>query len=204
MTPRTLRLAIAGPAGRLEAALDLPAEGLPARGLALVCHPHPLHGGTMENKVVMTVARAALALGWRTLRFNTRGTGSSEGTWDAGRGEVDDAAAALQSQRAPGEPLLLAGFSFGASIASRLARALVADAPRLVLVGPAVQNFEVAPPPPATLVVHGESDDVVPLAAVLDWARTHSQPVTVVPGVGHFFHGQLPLLKDLVQRHLAA
>jgi alpha/beta superfamily hydrolase len=201
MTPQTQRLTLTGPAGTLQAALDLPATGVGSRGLALICHPHPLHGGTLDNKVVTTLARAALALGWRTLRFNTRGTGSSQGQWDGGRGELDDAAAALAAVREPGEPLLLAGFSFGGSIASRLARDL--GEPRLVLVGPAVVNFEVAPPPPATLVVHGEADDVVPLAAVLDWARPLAQPVTVVPGAGHFFHGQLPLLKELVQRHLA-
>jgi alpha/beta superfamily hydrolase len=195
----------------LDAALDAPAEGTVARGLALICHPHPLHGGTMDNKVVITLARAAQACGWRTLRFNTRGTGSSQGAWDGGRGEVDDAQAALLAQRAEGEAVLLAGFSFGSSLAAQLARRLAADevagqsaAQRLVLVGPAVLNFEVPAVPAGTLVVHGEADDVVPLAAVLDWARPQVQPVVVVPGVGHFFHGQLPLLKSLVQQHLDA
>jgi alpha/beta superfamily hydrolase len=189
---------VAGPAGDLECAIDTPADG--ARGLALVCHPHPLHGGTMDNKVVVTLARAHLQCGWRVARFNFRGIGGSGGSWDEGRGEIDDALAVARALRAGDEPLALAGFSFGGYVASHAAAALgVRD---LVLVGPATQNFTVAPVPPGTLVIHGEADEVVPLAATLDWARPQSQPVLVVPGGGHFFHGQLPLLKELVVRHL--
>jgi uncharacterized protein len=189
---------VAGPAGDLECAIDTPADG--ARGLALVCHPHPLHGGTMDNKVVVTLARAHLQCGWRVARFNFRGIGGSAGSWDEGRGEIDDALAVARALRAGDEPLALAGFSFGGYVASHAAAALgVRD---LVLVGPATQNFTVAPVPPGTLVIHGEADEVVPLAATLDWARPQSQPVLVVPGGGHFFHGQLPLLKELVVRHL--
>ena len=202
MNPRTERRLIAGPAGNLECALDAPSHGA-AQGLAVVCHPHPLHGGTLDNKVVATLARAFVQAGWRTVRFNFRGVGASVGAWDEGRGEIDDALAVVASLRAgDAEPLALAGFSFGAYVASHVACTHV---PRqLVLVGPATQNFTVAPVAPGTLVIHGESDDVAPLAATLDWARPLVQPVVVVPGTGHFFHGQLPLLKSLVVRHLSA
>ena len=210
MNALTERLVIAGPAGGLECAVDRPGVatsgpggGSPRiDGLALVCHPHPLHGGTMDNKVVQTLARAMVQAGWTTVRFNFRGVGRSEGGWDAGVGEVDDALAVLQALRPPGAPLVLAGFSFGAYVASQLAARLAAGGgddtvQRVVLVGPAVQNFEVAAVPADSIVIHGEHDDVVPLGAVLDWARPLGVPVIVVPGAGHFFHGQLPLLKRL-------
>ena len=161
----------------------------------------------MDNKVVQTLARAFLQLGWRTLRLNYRGVGASEGQWDEGRGETDDAQAALQAVAHADEPLLLAGFSFGGFVAASLAQRLshAGQAPqRLVLVGPATGNFAVPPVAPDTLVVHGEADDVVPLQATLDWARPQSLPVVVLPGVGHFFHGQLPLLKSVVLRAVQA
>ena len=204
MNALTLRQAVSGPAGDIECALDAPAEGSgsPAspRGLALVCHPHPLHGGTMDNKVVQTVARAALQAGWRTVRFNFRGVGASAGAWDEGRGEVDDAQVVLQALRLPGEPFVLAGFSFGAYVAASLDARLTDEdaAVQRILVGPAVQNFPTPAVRAQTLVIHGETDEVVPLPAVLDWARPQVLPVTVVPATGHFFHGQLPLLKRLV------
>ncbi len=202
MNPHTRREQIAGPAGTLECAINDPAEA--PRGVAIVCHPHPLHGGTMDNKVVQTLARAFLQLGHRCVRFNFRGIGASQGTWDEGNGEVDDALAVIDAFRAPALPLLLAGFSFGGHIAARAAHRLPegAQASQLVLVGPATRNFETPAVPPHTLVIHGEHDDVVPLQATLDWARPHSLPITVVPGGGHFFHGQLPLLKDIVLRAL--
>lgn len=204
MNAHTQRLRIAGPAGELECALDAPAEGSPARGLAVICHPHPLHGGTMDNKVVQTLARACVQLGWRTVRFNFRGVGTSRGAWDEGRGEVEDALAVIAACRQGEEPLLLGGFSFGGYVASQAAQR-VAPAPKhLVLVGPATSRFDVAQVPAGTLVVHGEQDEVVPLSATLDWARPQALPVVVVPGVGHFFHGQLPLLKSIVLRHLAS
>jgi len=206
MNSQTEKRLIAGPAGMIECALDLPAEGVPPRGLALICHPNPTQGGTMDNKVVQTLARAFLQLGYRTARFNFRGIGKSEGGWDEGRGEIDDALAVLQAVREPGETLVLAGFSFGGYIASQAALRIPDDAKaeRMVLVGPAASRFDTAPVPPDTLVIHGEVDDVVPLQAVLDWARPQSLPVVVVPGVGHFFHGQLPLLKNLVVRNWAS
>lgn len=206
MNPRTELTTAAGPAGGLACALDAPSDGVAMRGLAVVCHPHPLHGGTMNNKVVQTLARAFVQRGWRSVRFDFRGVGASAGQWDGGVGEVDDALAVVRAFRASGEPLALAGFSFGAYVASQAAARLAGQAPaeRVVLVGPAVQNFAVAPLPAGSLVVHGEADEVVPLSAVLDWARPQAQPVVVVPGTGHFFHGQLPLLKSLVLGALAA
>ena len=156
----------------------------------------------MDNKVVVTLARAFVQCGWRAVRFNYRGVGGSAGTWDEGRGEIDDALAVAAALREPGQALALAGFSFGGYVASHAAAALHPE--RLVLVGPATQTFTVAPVPAGTLVIHGQADDVVPLAATLDWARPQALPVVVVPGGGHFFHGQLSLLKSLVVRHLSA
>jgi hypothetical protein len=198
MNPRTEKRAVAGPAGALECAIDAPA-GV-SRGLAVICHPHPLHGGTMDNKVVVTLARAHVQSGWRTVRFNFRGIGHSAGAWDEGRGEIDDALAVTRALREGDEQLAIAGFSFGGYVASHAAAALRASS--LVLIAPATQNFTVAAVPAGTLVVHAEADEVVPLACTLDWARPQALPVVVVPGGGHFFHGQLPLLKELVARHL--
>jgi alpha/beta superfamily hydrolase len=164
----------------------------------------------MDNKVVQTLARAFVSLGYTALRFNFRGIGASQGAWDAGRGEVDDALAVLQAHRTAGQAYVVAGFSFGGAIAAQAAARLAtlsapADAPaRVVLVAPAVVNFPAPPVPSDTLVVHGEQDDVVPLAAVFDWARPQSLPVTVLPGAGHFFHGQLPVLKQIVVGACAA
>jgi uncharacterized protein len=207
MTPRTRRERIAGPAGAIECAIDEPAD-MP-RGIAVICHPHPQFGGTLDNKVVQTLARAFAQLGLRSVRFNFRGVGASEGAWDEGRGEVDDALAVIAAYRRSAEaeaalalPLVLAGFSFGGYVAAEAARRLPegAKASRLVLVAPSTQKEKVPPVPSDTLVVHGDADDVVPLAATLEWARPQSLPVTVVPGAGHFFHGQLTLLKDIVLR----
>ena len=206
------RGSLQGPVGALELAIDAPEAGAPVHGVAVLCHPHPLHGGAMDNKVVVTLARTFMQLGWRSVRFNFRGVGRSDGAWDEGRGEIDDALAVIAAQRVPDLPLVLAGFSFGGYVATqaaaRLAAAPKADrrvddtgqesAPRLVLVAPAAGRFTLAPVPADTVVIHGEADDVVPLAAVLDWARPQSLPITVVPGAGHFFHGQLTLLKQIV------
>ena len=192
------RTDIAGPVGRLEVALDEP-DGAP-RGVAVLCHPHPVHGGTMDNKVVQTLARAFVQVGYRSVRFNFRGVGASQGQWDEGHGEIDDAMAVVNAFRAAALPLALGGFSFGGYVASHIAsRVAAAGAPaRLVLVGPATSTFGVADAAPDTLVIHGEADDVVPLQATLDWARPLQLPVVVMPGVGHYFHGQLTRLRDLV------
>ena len=156
----------------------------------------------MDNKVVVTLARAFVQSGWRAIRFNFRGVGGSAGTWDEGRGEVLDALAVAAGLCDPVRPLALAGFSFGGHVASHAATSLHPQ--RLVLVGPATASFEVAAVPAHALVVHAEADEVVPLQATLDWARPQSLPVVVVPGGSHFFHGHLPLLKSILLRHLAA
>ena len=216
---------IDGPVGALECAIDepLPVADAALRGAVVLCHPHPVHGGTMDNKVVQTLARAFLQMGYRVLRFNFRGVGASAGVWDEGRGEIDDALAVVAHQRAamPDLALALGGFSFGgyvaAQAADRLAKITPRPAPqpalqpapqpapqpfaveRLVLIGPATSRFPMpATVAPDTVVIHGEADDVVPLSATLDWARPQVLPVIVLPGVGHFFHGQLPLLKSQV------
>jgi len=211
MNLQTRKLQLSGSAGALEVLVDEPnlAEGQELRGTALVCHPHPLFGGSMDNKVVQTLARAFMLSGWRAVRFNFRGVGASVGVYDEGRGECDDALAVI-AQVAPHGALALAGFSFGAFIASEVVQRLPESRPpeQVVLVGVAASRFSVAPVPQAlhdrTLVVHGEVDDTVPLDAVLQWARPQNLPVTVIPGVAHFFHGQLPLLRALVLRHLRA
>ncbi|MEP6740521.1 MAG: alpha/beta fold hydrolase [Caldimonas sp.] len=206
MNPRTVREIVDGPAGRIECALDRP-EVAPL-GLVLLCHPHPQFGGTLDNKVVQTVARAFLQIGWASVRFNFRGVGESTGSWDEGHGEVGDALAVLRLWRERPEftalPIVMAGFSFGGYVAAEAASRLVGDtrARRLVLIAPSTQKQTVPDVPADTLVIHGENDDVVPLAATLAWAGTQNLPVIVFPGVGHFFHGQLSLLKSVVVREL--
>ena len=205
MTPRTIVQAVAGPAGRIECAVDLP-EGEP-RGIALACHPHPQFGGTMDNKVVQTLARAYVQCGWKSVRCNFRGIGASEGAWDEGRGELEDARAVLAAFRdgAPsGQPYLLGGFSFGGWIAAELAASQREDdrPQRVVLVGPSSQKQQLPPLGASTVVVHGEADDVVPLASTLDWARPLGLPVIVFPGVGHFFHGKISVLKNVLVQQL--
>ncbi len=207
MNAQTELLQVEGPAGVLEAAIDRCAGA--EVGTAVIAHPHPLFGGTMTNKVVQTLARAAVLAGLNAVRFNFRGVGASAGTWDEGKGERDDMLAVIE-QLAPSGPLVLAGFSFGAFVTSHVLPAVQAhrDVRHVVLVGTAASRFQVATIAPElharTLVVHGEADDTVPLASVMDWARPQTLPVTVVPGGGHFFHGQLPLLRELVCRHLRA
>jgi alpha/beta superfamily hydrolase len=190
------RGSIAGPAGALEVALNVP-EG-PVRGIALIAHPHPLQGGTLDNKVVQTLAKTFAALGYAAARFNFRGVGKSEGQFDDGIGETDDALAALAAAKLEfGElPVVLAGFSFGSYVQTRVAHAIAAE--RLVLIGPAVKRFPIEVVPPDTIVIHGEEDDVVALADVLAWARPQQLPIIVFPGCGHFFHGRLPQLQRVI------
>ena len=197
MKASTQRTALVGPAGNLECAIDSPAGAAP-RGVAVLCHPHPQHGGTMDNKVVQTLARALVELGYSSVRFNFRGVGASQGLWDEGRGEIDDALAVISAHRVATRPLVLGGFSFGAYVASQAAQRLTEAAERLVLVGPAVKSFDVPTVPADTVLIHGERDEVVALLDVFDWARPQSLPVTVLPGAGHFFHGQLSVLKQIV------
>lgn len=208
MNPGTRIVGVDGPAGRIEVALDRPEVAV--RGLAVIAHPHPLYGGTRDNKVVQTIARALLALGHVCWRPDFRGVGASAGTHDEGRGETDDLLAVVATARAdlPGGdalPLVLAGFSFGSFVQSRVALRLAQagrPAARLVFVGTAASRFAVEPVPEDTLVIHGEHDDTVPLAAVLDWARPQALPVVVIPGADHFFHRRLTGLKQLLLREL--
>ena len=194
MRASTRREFVAGPAGRIECAVDSP-EGTP-RGIALIAHPHPLFGGSLDNKVVQTLARAFLELGYETWRPNFRGVGQTEGVHDEGRGELEDLEAVLNSIKR--EKLILAGFSFGASLAAKLAEK--AKPEWLVLVGVGITRIMAPPVPPGTLVIHGENDDTVPLAAVMDWARPQELPVVVVPGADHFFHRKLHILRALVHQ----
>ena len=212
MNRSTRRETIPGPAGTLELAIDLPAQA--PRGLAVVAHPHPLQGGTLDNKVAQTLARAWVQLGFAAVRPNFRGVGASQGAYTEGLGETDDLRAAMvHAQRELGladdAPLAISGFSFGGFVAARLCAQLREqgrEVHHLCLVAPAVASFAV----PAMrdeagntlarrmLVVHGEADDVVPLGATMDWALPQAQPVLVVPGAGHFFHGMLTPLKQWV------
>lgn len=200
MNTHTQAFSIVGAAGALQCALDLPAE--PPRGIALVAHPHPLYGGTMDNKVAQTLARAFVGLGYATARMNFRGVGTSAGSHDHGHGETDDMAllAAHMRRQYPGLPLALAGFSFGTFVQAQLQLRLSAEgapAERLVLVGSAAGKWPMPPVPANTKLIHGENDDTIPLADVFDWARPLDIPVIVIPGAGHFFHGKLQHIKAL-------
>ena len=207
--PDNDRLVIDGPAGALEALLEVPKDEA-VRGVAVVLHPHPLHGGTMQNKVAHTLARSFVRQGFAALRFNFRGTGASEGAWDEGRGELDDALAAIAwaRDRYPGQPLWIAGFSFGAAIAIRAA---IESAPAgLVSVAPAVRRFadglETQPSCP-WLVVQGDEDELVDIEETVEWVNglEPGPELLVSPGVEHFFHGKLVELReavmDFVDRH---
>lgn len=208
MNAGTRIVGVAGPAGRIDVAVDRPDEG-PVRGVAVVAHPHPLYGGTRDNKVVQTIARALLALGFVCWRPDFRGVGATDGEYDEGHGETEDLLAVVDAARAEDGadtlPLLLAGFSFGSFVQSRVARRLAESgrpAARLVFVGTAASRFAVDTVPEDTLVIHGETDDTVPLSAVLDWARPQQLPVIVIPGADHFFHRKLTGLKSLLVRSL--
>ncbi|HEY7658343.1 MAG TPA: alpha/beta hydrolase [Burkholderiales bacterium] len=194
------RVMIEGPAGAIETDVNDP--GGARRGIALIAHPNPLHGGTKDNKVVTTLAKVFFALRFIAARPNFRGVGASAGSHDDGRGETEDLiAVAGHLKRQYGElPLALAGFSFGSYVQTRVAKRLPVES--MVLVGPAVNRFPAETVPRDTLVIHGERDDVVPLAAVLEWARPQDLPVVVVPGGDHYFHGRLNLLAEIVARHL--
>jgi alpha/beta superfamily hydrolase len=198
LTPKsTERFVVDGPAGALEIVINAPAAA-PA-GIALVAHPLPTEGGTLDNKVVYTLAKTFFTLGYAAVRFNFRGVGKSMGTFDEGNGETDDALAALAEAKkrfGSGQPIVLAGFSFGSFVQTRVAHRVKAE--RIVLIAPAVNRFPAERVPPDTIVVHGEEDNVVPLADVFAWARPQELPITVFPGCGHFFHGRLPQLQRVV------
>jgi len=205
MNAQTQAFLIPGAVGQLECALDLPApeQFAAPRGLALVAHPHPLYGGTMDNKVAQTLARSFLALGYATVRMNFRGVGKSEGVHDHGNGETDDMALLLTHMRTqyPDLPLALGGFSFGTFVQAQLQQRLIAagtPAERLALVGTAAGKWPMPPVPADTILIHGELDDTIPLTAVLDWARPQELPVIVIPGADHFFHRKLQHIKNLI------
>jgi uncharacterized protein len=196
-----LRSTIPGPAGALEVALNLPNEAAEPRSIALVAHPHPQQGGTMDNKVAQTLAKTFVALGYVAVRFNFRGAGRSEGMFDDGRGETDDALAALAFARhefsaLASHPPVLAGFSFGTVVQTRVAKTVAPE--RMVLIAPAIGRFSSDPVPADTIVIHGEEDDVVALGDVFAWARPQHLPVVVFPGCGHFFHGRLSQLQQTI------
>ena len=203
-----------GLAGSIDCQLDFP-DGTP-KGWALVLHPHPLHGGARENKVAVTIARACVQHGLVAVRPNFRGVGASEGEFDNAVGETADMHRLVQQllqqhpELAP-LPWVLAGFSFGTSVAAQLHAVLSSQtelpAPEfLILVGSAVERFRFRElsVPPDTLLSHGELDDVVPLEEAMQFARAWNLPVAVLPDAGHFFHGKLPALKQLLQWRLAS
>jgi alpha/beta superfamily hydrolase len=203
MNKHSQKFYLTGHAGKMECALDEP-EGSP-RGIALVAHPHPLYGGTMDNKVAQTLARAFVGLGYVTVRFNFRGVGESEGSYDDGRGEVDDMAIMYEhmTKEYPGLPVVLGGFSFGTFVQAQLQQRLEAEgrpAERLVLVGTAAGKWPMPPVPADTILIHGELDDTITLQQVFDWARPLDIPVTVIPGADHFFHRKLVHIKNLVSQ----
>jgi alpha/beta superfamily hydrolase len=208
MNAQTQKYRIDGPVGKIEIAIDRPdrggAEGEP-RGLALVAHPHPLFGGSLDNKVAQTLARTLVQLGYVAVRSNFRGVGATEGEHDDGRGEQDDLIVVIDHARTlpglAGAPLVLAGFSFGTFVLSHVARRLRerGDAiERMVFVGTAASRWQVADVPLDTIVIHGELDDTVPIASVYDWARPQELPVVVIPGAEHFFHRKLHILKRVI------
>ncbi len=194
-------VSVAGPAGNLQVLAEPPAGE--ARALAIICHPHPLHGGTLSNKVVHQLARSFNDLGALSVRFNFRGVGESEGAFDAGRGERDDLLAVAAWARAqwPALPLWLGGFSFGGFIAIQAASAL--DAQWLVTVAPAVNYFPVQSSVVVTspwILIQGTEDDIVPVADIRAFVAAQERPPTIslIPGAGHFFHGRLNDLKQAI------
>ena len=188
-----------GKAGLLDGVAHIPNGD--ARVIALICHPLPTMGGTMDNKVAVTLAKTFCELGCVSLRFNFRGVGASEGEFTGGEGELEDVLAVAEFARDQfGElPFILSGFSFGGYVAALAAKKL--NPRHLILAAPAVGRFEMPLVHRDTLVIHGEKDDVVPLADVLDWARPQHLPVIVLPEAEHFFHGRLTQLRDIVKKH---
>jgi alpha/beta superfamily hydrolase len=193
------KFSVDGPAGEIEGVAHLP-EAEPC-GIAVVAHPLPVMGGTMENKVVTTLAKTFVEMGCVALRFNFRGVGKSAGAYEGGDGEVEDAVAvAHYAQHEFGDlPLILSGFSFGGYVQARAAQRL--HPKRLVLAAPAVGRFAMPQVTHHTLLVHGELDEVVPLEEVLTWARPQHLPIIVLPDTEHFFHGRLGQLRQIVLQH---
>lgn len=203
MNKHSKKFTLEGSAGNIEGVLNLP-EGAP-RGIALVAHPHPLYGGTMDNKVAQTLARTFVELGYAAARINFRGVGASEGVHDHGAGETDDMALLLAHMQAqyPDLPVALAGFSFGTFVQAQLQQRLIAAGaagPRLVLVGAAAGKWAMPEIAPDSILIHGEQDETIPLQHVFDWLRPQDIAVVVIPGADHFFHRKLQHIKSLVTR----
>jgi uncharacterized protein len=201
MNKLSVKFTLQGKAGAMECLLDVPEEA--PRGIALVAHPHPLYGGTMDNKVTQTLARTFVGLGYVVARFNFRGVGASEGVHDNGHGETDDMMVMYEHMTAkyPGLPVALSGFSFGTFVQSMLQLRLEEmgkPAERLVLVGTAAGKWPMPSVPADTILIHGEVDDTITLTQVLDWARPLDIPVVVIPGADHFFHRKLGHIKSWV------
>lgn len=190
------KLRIDTPGGKMETVVDDPGES--RKGLLLIAHPHPLQGGSMDNKVVHTLARVAADHDYVAVRPNFRGVGMSEGGYDKGIGETEDMLAIIEfvSRNYPGLPWRLAGFSFGGYVQHRVARNLQTDC--VLLVAPAVNLYAFDAPVPATRLIHGDLDEIVPLADAQAWADQHHVPLTVINGSDHFFHGKLAELKQAV------
>ncbi len=200
LVPAVHKFTIPGPAGLLEGVAHCPPAA--PRAIAVVAHPLPTMGGTMENKVVTTLAKTFAELDFVALRFNFRGVDASGGEFDGGEGEVEDVlAVAHYAQRVYGNlPLILSGFSFGGYVQARAAQQLHPQ--RMVLVAPAVGRFAMPAVPQNTLVIHGERDEIVPLSEVLQWAKSQHLHVVVLPQASHFFHGHLSQLREIVRQHL--
>jgi alpha/beta superfamily hydrolase len=218
MAAGSSRSTLEGAAGRIEVAVTRPRE---PRAIAVIAHPHPLFGGTMDNKVVTTIARAFTEAGAATWRFNFRGVGESQGSHDEGRGETDDMLRVIEHARGEGAalPLWLAGFSFGGAVAVRASAR--AEFAQLVLAAPGFRRFtghgmgEAPDPHDAalgepgrhsssnTVVIHGDLDETVPLSDSIAWAAAREVPVVVVPGGEHFFHRKLHVLREIVSRWVA-
>jgi alpha/beta superfamily hydrolase len=209
MNTHTEKYLIDGPVGKIEVALDFPdgvrEQGAAPRGIALVAHPHPLFGGSMDNKVAQTLARTLIGLDYIVIRSNFRGVGQSEGTHDNGQGEQDDLLAVFEHLRekhgGDNLPFVLAGFSFGTFVLSHVAERLAqagTPAERLVFVGTAASRWQVANVPPDTIVIHGNEDETVPIQSVYDWAAPQELPVIVIPGAEHFFHRKLHILRRVI------
>lgn len=199
-------LLLPGEIGKIETLINDP--GANRKGIALIAHPHPLYGGTFENKVVQTLAKTFVELGCVAIRPNFRGIGKSEGEHDHGNGETEDLIKVLQwAQEEYGDlPVVLAGFSFGGFVQLRVFQRV--GSIKLVLVAPAVGRLKEIPGdydfegdvPSSTLLIHGSEDEVVPLTSVVDWAKSKNLPIVLFPGAGHFFHGKLTELKNVIIR----
>jgi uncharacterized protein len=225
MNSRTKIIHIDGIVGPIQMSIDLPDElkndpEFEIRGLALVAHPHPLMGGTMDNKVAQTMARSFTQLGYVSVRPNFRGVGGTAGIHDDGVGELDDLLHVTDWMRSPASwsqfegaahqhwtstvntiPLVISGFSFGSFVGSHLVQRLIdlgRPAERLVMVGSAAGKWTLAQVPADTILIHGELDETIPLIDVLDWARPQELTVQVVPGADHFFHRRLHCIRNII------